>query len=158
MTNKKYLKTIVVGVISKLITLNESYIDEKRLYNAMDYHSKNFDNLLIKNPITQGDIDNVLLSLFMSRKVLPDVVKGNGFIIALNCEEAIASANELYQRTASITSPSMVCLPIALYCLDDAKDNLKGLDPKIKQVIDDITHNYIENYIGCQDVFPEFSK
>ncbi len=158
MTNKKYLKTIVNGVISKLITLNESYINEGRLFNAIDFHCKNFDNSPLNQSVTQAAIDKALMSLFISRTILPDVVNGNGFIIALNCEDAIASAKELYERSVSITSPAMVCSPVALYSLEDAKENLKKLDPQTKSVVEDIAHNYVENYLDCKDVFPEFSK
>lgn len=158
MVNKKYLKTIVSGVIFKLIILDETYINVERLYDAIDMHCKTNCNFPLNNNITKERVDKILLGLFMSRRILPDVVNGNGYIISLNCEEAIESANELFERTLSITSPKMVCLPIALYSLDDAIINLNKLDRETKQVINNITNYYVESYLNFEDATLEYSK
>ncbi len=154
--NKKYLKEIIEGVISKLVTLNESYLDSERLCRAIDQYAKGSVEKPDREKIIKK-VDAVLTSLYISREILPDVLNGNGYIIALNCEDAVASANELYERSVSVTSPMTVCLPTTLRCREDAVQELNDLDEKTKQIVENITHNYIENLVDCKDVFPEFA-
>lgn len=153
--NKKCLKQIIGGVISKLITLNESYLDSERLCRAIDEHIKKKGESIDSKKLA-GKMESVLMDLYMSRRILPDVLNGNGYIIALNSEETLASLNELYERSVSVTSPLMVCLPSMLSSVEDAVQDLNSLDEKTKQVVDDVAHNYVENLTDLKDVFPEF--
>lgn len=156
MLTKKNLLKIINGVISELVILNESYLDEKRLFNAIEIYFKNYDEFLNLKQNLKEEIDKALLKLYISRRILPDVVNGKGYIIAINSDETLASANELYERTVSITSPAMVCLPIMLYSTEDAKKNLNHLSINEKRIVDDVTRNYIDNLLDSKNIFPEF--
>lgn len=150
---KRELLRLVEGVVSELVLMGGSFLDTKRLKKALNLELDTYKGG--KEPVTIEEVDKTALCLFMRNKIVPDVLGGQGYIIAHNCERACVSAEEYAIRSAR--GYGRGCGISLLYDRDEAKHKLSVLDSQAKAFVDKVSDNYAKNYNDIREVFVEFA-
>ena len=139
----KELKSVVEGFICKLIVSGKSYIDQKKLQNALT------DCEVLKGTkeeISQS-LDKVIYTLYYSRRIIPDVLEGKGFIITERNGEHEDAIIESLKR-----APRALCSS-RLYSHNEAKEHLNKMPANSRQTVDELYTSYSTNRYESRQIF-----
>lgn len=154
--DKKYLKSIVEGIICELVISGNSYVNQERLTKAINQYFVDRHVEIDKTELAKI-INKIFLSLYIHHKIVPDVLYGNGYIISDNCTQTEKSLDKFLSNSntvarASVSPTGFYGFPM-LYSSEDARIFLASFNKRSRELVKSLTYNYNYNYMDIYEVF-----